>query len=268
MRDGAEQLASLNVNVLAVPHSRVLVGTSIDDRLFTLLEHETHHPANIAAGGDPAAGLFNLTRARLIVYLFLSSQGYERLRTVTVARGDAATRFSETDDSTREMRDALRGRLQDDVRGPLPPDLATRATEFLTSRVPGIGMRVGMSPGLFRACQGLLASLEQTIVEVASERPNWSRYGEQEANERLVRAELSEEEELERVAEFKEAVDQRIRGQRHQVRTDYDLGAREGMAIGDYPERADTAGDLEMYSDNVYVALDSGSVLMGPLRRA
>ncbi len=268
MRDGAGQLASLDVSVLPVPHSRVLVGTSIDDRLFTLVEHETHNLTYGATGDDPTAGLFNQARARLIVYLFLSSQGYEGLRTVAVARGDGATRFNETDDSTREVRDALRARTPDQVQGPLPPDLDARAAEFLTSRLPGTGLRVGMSPGLFGACRGLLRSLGQTIAEVASERPDWSRYGTQDSSTRPLRAEPSEAEEFEQVAEFKEAVDQRVRLQRHQVLADYELGVQEGMAIQDYPRRAETSGALEMYSNDTYVALDSDSVLMGPLRRA
>jgi hypothetical protein len=36
----------------------------------------------------------------------------------------------------------------------------------------------------------------------------------------------------------------------------------------DYPGREDVTGNLEMYSHDVYVALDPDSVLMGPLRRA
>lgn len=267
MREGAQQLASLNVNVLPVPHSRVLVGTSIDDRLFTLVEHETIDPTFGATGGDPAGTLFNVARARLIVYLFLNSQGYERVRTVTVARGDGTPRFTETDDSTREIRDALRTRVPDQVGGPLPPDLNARATEFLTSRVPGTGLRVGMSPGLFGACRGLLSSLKQTVEEVASERPDWARYGTQASAGRPLRVEPSEEEELERVAEFKEAVDQRVRLQRDRIRADYDLGTQEGMAIQDYPRRTETSGALEMYSTDTYVGLEVDSVLMGPLRR-
>ncbi|NMM33142.1 MAG: hypothetical protein HHJ13_03930 [Phycicoccus sp.] len=82
------------------------------------------------------------------------------------------------------------------------------------------------------------------------------------------RFDLSEEAEAERVAEFKEAVDQRTRSQRGRLVTDYELGAREGVAILDYPERENVTGNLEMYSHDIYVALDPDSVLMGPLRRA
>lgn len=267
MREGAEQLASLDGSVLSVPHSRVLVGTSIDDRLFTLVEHETYDPTGCPPGDDPAAGLFNVARARLIVYLFLSSQESERVQTVTVARGDGVPRYSETDDSTREIRDSLRARMPDRVRGPLPSDLEVRAAEFLTSRVPGTGLRVGMSSGLFAACRGLLSSLEQTADEVASERPVWSRFGTQAPSSRPLRVQPSDEEELERVAEFKEAVDQRVRLQRHRIRADYDLGAQEGVAIHNYPRRTDTSGALEMYSNDTYVGLDADSVLMGPVRR-
>lgn len=268
MRDGAEQLAALSERVLPVPHSRVLVGTSIDDRLFTLVEHETHQPTFKADVEDSEAELYNVTRARLIVYLFLSSQPHERVRTVTVARGDGSPRFTETDDSTREIRDTLRDRMPDQVRGPLPPDLDARATEFLTSRVPGTGLQVGMSPGLFRACGGLLSSLGQTVVAVASERPDWSRYGTKGSTIYSPRAEPSEEEELELVAEFKEAVDQRVRLQRRQVRIDYDLGSRDGTAIRDFPPRAEIPGALEMYSNDTYIGLAPDSALMGPLRRA
>ncbi len=268
MRDGAGQLASLDSNVLPVPHSRVLVGTSIDDRLFTLIEHETHGLRALAVGADAAARLFNVARARLIVYLFLTSQGDERLRRVTVARGDEPTRFSETDDSTRDIRGALRDLRQGEARGPLPLNLATRATEFLTSRVPGTGLRVGMSPGLFRACQGLLASLQEAIVEVASERPDWRQYEDQAEDARFTRTHVSEEEELAGVAEFKEAVDQRARGQRRRLIDDYETGEREGWSIRNYPEREEVVDELEVYSDDTYLALDSDSVLMGPLRRA
>lgn len=268
MRDGAEQLASLNASVLPAPHSRVLVGTSIDDRLFTLVEHEIHNPTHGFVDDDPAVGLFNVVRGRLIVYLFLRSQGSERLRTVTVARGDMTARFSETDNSTREVRDELRVRMPDKVRGPLPPDIGERASEFLTALVPGTGLRVGMSPGLFGACRGLLSSLEQTIVEVASERPDLSRYGTQVPGSRTIGVELSEEEEDEQFSEFKEEVEQRVRLQRHRLRADYDRGAEEGTAIQGHPRRTEAADALEMYSTDTYVALGGDSVLMGPFRRA
>jgi hypothetical protein len=268
MREGAEQLASLNASVLPVSHSRVLVGTSIDDRLFTLVEHEVRDQRAATADGDTATGLFNVARARLIIYLFLREQGYERLRTVTVARADEEARFSETDDLTREVRGALRDRLHVEDRGPLPPDLAPRCTEFLTSGVPGTGLRVGLSPGLFRACQGLLATLQNTAAEVATERPDWAKYGDKIQRVHPARFDLSEEAEAERIAEFKEALDQRTRSQRGRLVNDYELGARAGVAISDYPERENVTDNLEMYSNDIYVALDPDSVLMGPLRRA
>lgn len=268
MREGAEQLASLNTRALPVPHSRVLVGTSIDDRLFTLVEYEMREVSAASAGGDEATRLYNVARARLIVYLFLASQGYERLRTVTVARGDEATRFSEMDDSTRELRGAVRVRLLGESRGPLPSDLAMRATEFLVSGIPGTGLRLGMSPGLFSACRGLLASLQETIVEVARERPDWADFSANTEYARPARSDLSEDEELERVAEFKEAIGNRARAQSRRFLSDYELGEQQGVALRDYPEREDVVNDLEMYSEDTYVALDPGSVLMGPLRRA
>ena len=165
MRDGAGQLAALGHDVLPVPHSRVLVGTSIDDRLFTLLEHETHHLGSASPTGGYATDLFNLTRSRLIIFLFLSSQEQNRLRTVTAARGES-TRFSETDEQTREVRSAVRLR-QPERRGPLPPGLSDQVREFVSARVPGTGIRVGMSPGLFESARGLMSALEATIAEVA-----------------------------------------------------------------------------------------------------
>jgi len=125
-----------------------------------------------------------------------------------------------------------------------------------------------MSPGLFRACQGLLASLQEAIVEVASERPDWRQYEDQAEDARFTRTHVSEEEELAGVAEFKEAVDQRARGQRRRLIDDYETGEREGWSIRNYPEREEVVDELEVYSDDTYLALDSDSVLMGPLRRA
>jgi len=125
-----------------------------------------------------------------------------------------------------------------------------------------------MSPGLFRACQGLLDSLQETIVEVSSERPDWRQYGEQTDHVRFTRSHVSEEEELEGFAEFKDAVDQRARGQRRRLIDDYETGEREGWLIRNYPEREEVVDELEVYSNDTYLALDSDSVLMGPLRRA
>lgn len=265
MRDGAEQLAALTPSVLPVPHSRVLVGTSIDDRLFTLVEHEVvrQEPARTI---DADSHLFNLARSRMIVYLFLAGHGYERVRSATVARGSGKTRFSETDDATRQLRGGLQEWLPVEARGPLPPEFASQSTEFLTARVPGTGLRVGLSPGLFRACQGLLETLQSTAEAVATERPEWAKYGSEGAI--TPRGfDLSEEAEAERVSQFKRAVDERTREQRAKLTADYQLGARQGTAVFDYPERENLSAGLEMYTSDTYVALEPDSVLMGPLRR-
>lgn len=265
MRDGAGQLAALGHDVLPVPHSRVLVGTSIDDRLFTLLEHETHHLGSASPTGGYATDLFNLTRSRLIIFLFLSSQEQNRLRTVTAARGES-TRFSETDEQTREVRSAVRLR-QPERRGPLPPGLSDQVREFVSARVPGTGIRVGMSPGLFESARGLMSALEATVAEVARDRPTWSRFGDAESRRQADPSELSEEAELDQVVEFKEAVDGRVRGRRQLLEADYESGEQRGMSTFDYPERVEPEGVLEMYSNETYISLDPDSVLMGPLRR-
>lgn len=265
MRDGAEQLASLDATVLPVPHARVLVGTSIDDRLFTLVEHEICRATPTPAEGEAGVGLFNITRSRLLVYLFLRAQGYERWRTVTVARSDERTRFSETDGFTREVRNALRARLPVEARGPLPQDLAARSTEFLTSLIPGTGLRIGLSPGLFKACEGLLGTLQEAVLDVARERPDWAKYSDP-VHAQPERSHGSEEEEAEEVLEFKEAVDSRARWDRSRLSEDYEIGAQQGAAVADFPQRDQGTGNLEMYSEDTYVGLDPDSVLLSPLR--
>ncbi len=265
MREGALQLAGLSFGVLPVPHARVLVGTSIDDQLFTLVEHETLQPTSGAAN-DAGTSLFNLARARLIVYLFLASQGHEQLRTVSVARGETTDRFSETDDATREFRGALISHAKESTRGPLSPDIAPRAREFVTARIPGTGMRIGLSPGLFRACQEMLASLQATIAEVAAERREWASYVRIGDIPDLV--ELTDEQQLDRVARFKEAVGQRTGVVRRQLLRGYEVGEQRGLALLDYPERVEATAELAMYSHDTYVGLDRSSVLMGPVRRA
>lgn len=202
----------------------------------------------------------------MIVYLFLAGHGYERVRSATVARGSGKTRFSETDDATRQLRGGLQEWLPVEARGPLPPEFASQSTEFLTARVPGTGLRVGLSPGLFRACQGLLETLQSTAEAVATERPEWAKYGSEGAI--TPRGfDLSEEAEAERVSQFKRAVDERTREQRAKLTADYQLGARQGTAVFDYPERENLSAGLEMYTSDTYVALEPDSVLMGPLRR-
>jgi len=275
LREGALQLAALGPTVLPVQHGRVLVGTSIDDRLFTIVQHEVHtkrqHVGADAAALPsvrPADDLYNLARSRLIVFLLLRSAGYASLRTRSVSRGSQDVRYGETDPETQQLRRTISLR-PDLYQRRLPQTWSARTTDMLTSAVPGTGITMGMSYGLFRACASLMESLQASILDVIQERPDWSRFS---STERTVVAILrdprrSEEEEEEDLVDFKEAIDERVRPTRVGLTDAYERGEEEGPEVVDFPERELEPPELEIYTADTYLAVSPNSPLLSPLRR-
>ncbi|WP_426567763.1 hypothetical protein [Streptomyces canus] len=184
LREGWAQLASGSKALGAYGHRTILVGASVrpDDDLFLTIDHDLHPgQAPLAPAGsdtdDEAAGLGNLedrlgdsddaligaARAQMLAYLALSSAPVSQLRTVPVA-ADRASRRRRSGLTTPLEDDSLTLALRADARG------AATGTEqhalrvgirsmglddFLSCRIPGTEVHLGMSRKLFAACERL-----------------------------------------------------------------------------------------------------------------
>ncbi|MGW6395485.1 gamma-glutamyltransferase [Streptomyces sp. NPDC055103] len=197
LRGGWAQLESGSEVLGSYAHRSVLVGAAVrpGDDLFLTIDHALHpgQPPLPPAGSDPdgkeATGEGNLedhlgdnddaligaARAQMLVYQALRSAPASQLRTVPVP-ADRASRHRrhglttplEDDDRTRAMRADLRGAALH-----LNPDL-TRSQirswgmdDFLTCRIPGTEVHLGMSRKLFAVC----ARLHEEDLAIARRTP-------------------------------------------------------------------------------------------------
>ena len=262
MRKGAAQLAVMKPPVVHAAHHRVLVGTSMEPRLYALVEHETQALAEQTAPFDGPIDVFQEARARLLAYAFLTSIPASARRTVTVAEGGRGRRFSESDDSTAEVRRVMHAR-RDEAGYPTQRPMGTR--QMLIAELPGTGLRIGMSRPMMRACGAVLAELHEAMNVTAAQRPAW-RYlapGSMLTPNRGLDADLE-------LAAFKAEVDRRSIGvQRAAAEAAYDaaLSAEQPtQPVFDAPELAAADADLELFTDDSYLALSHDSVLASPIR--
>ncbi|MFK0129144.1 hypothetical protein ACIQRZ_02210 [Streptomyces rubiginosohelvolus] len=174
---GAQQL---DVGALVpVAHQKVLCGTSLERRLFMMIDVEGDPPP-----GDPDNisdeetleqdddALLELARSRMLTYLALSSLPRNGLRVTAVGRpeDDAVTRrppvrLLETDEPTAALRRRVAPGSDDaDIR-------QQHGLDMLTGRIPGTDLMLGMSRRLYGACRELAYAERRVIERVREERP-------------------------------------------------------------------------------------------------
>ncbi|WP_236652149.1 hypothetical protein [Streptacidiphilus neutrinimicus] len=217
MRDGQWQLDQATAEI-AVPHRQVLCGTVLpesgrweDDHLVMMVHTALVGPSS--GGGihslpDPPSGggapplnespdeLLRVARDQLLVFRALAFGAVQDLRVVPLAETGAEwdgplgregrLRPLEGDVATRELREM--------VLGGIPLEWAreqqgSRVREFVVGRIPGIGLHLGLSRGLYAAC----ARLHQAQAEVPADEPLFpadpflTRRGEDEEREEMTR---------------------------------------------------------------------------------
>lgn len=184
LREGWAQLGAGSKVLNAYAHRTVLVGASVrpGDDLFLTIDHDLHpgHPPLPPAGsntddeatgpgnledhvGDSDDALIGAARAQMLTYLALRSAPAAQLRTVPVP-ADRASRQRRSGLTTPLEDDGLTLAMRADARGTAPgaDQPALRAgirsvglDDFLTCRIPGTEVHLGMSRKLFAACERL-----------------------------------------------------------------------------------------------------------------
>ncbi|MEV4751670.1 hypothetical protein AB0K21_35390 [Streptosporangium sp. NPDC049248] len=185
LRKGWAQLAAGSKILGSYAHRTVLVGACVrpGDDLFLTIDHDLHsgQPPLTPAGldiddesgvgpgnledrlGDSDDALIGAARAQMLAYLALRSAPASQLRTVPVL-ADRASRHRrsglttplEGDDLTRVMRAEARGAVRHTERHILRARIRSMGLDdFLTCRIPGTEVHLGMSRKLFAACERL-----------------------------------------------------------------------------------------------------------------
>src|SRR5690606_3987802 len=181
LRKGWAQLAAGSRILSSYAHRTVLVGASVrpGDDLFLTIDHDLHPgqpprardafdvesgaPEDRLADSDDA--LIGAARAQMLVYLALRSAPAAQLRTVPVSadrssrrRRSGLTTPLESDDLTRLGRAEAREAAAHTERHTLRARIRSMGLDdFLTCRIPGTEVHLGMSRKLFAACERLHA---------------------------------------------------------------------------------------------------------------
>ncbi|MYS22498.1 hypothetical protein GA0115240_142152 [Streptomyces sp. DvalAA-14] len=180
--EGWHQLKEGSKILHAYEHRLILCGASVQRQgdLFLTIDHDRHggKPPSAARGerrtgsqpagmpedhiGDSDDALMGAARAQMLMYLAMRSAPPPRLGAVGVS-ADRSTRRAqfgglttplEHDASTQEIRRAARARTDDeDSRRALSRSMGL--DDFLSYRIPGTELRLGMSRRLFAACAQL-----------------------------------------------------------------------------------------------------------------
>ncbi|GGJ04374.1 hypothetical protein GCM10010121_013420 [Streptomyces brasiliensis] len=216
LRKGWAQLAAGSKILGAYAHRTVLVGASVrpGDDLFLTIDHDLHPgqpPLSPDGSGidEEAAGAGNLedrlgdsddaligaARAQMLTYLALRSAPVSQLRTVPVP-ADRTSRRRRTGLTTPLEHDGLTLAMRADARGAaLQAEQHTvRAgirsiglDDFLTCRIPGTEVHLGLSRKLFAACERLheedLAIARRTPGLRAEDEPSGDQELSDEAQE-------------------------------------------------------------------------------------
>ncbi|GAA2463365.1 gamma-glutamyltransferase [Streptomyces macrosporus] len=181
--EGWEQLEGGSKILSAYAHRRVLVGAAVRPQgdLFLTIDHDQHpglppldpQGATAPTGpgspedhiGDDDDALMATARAQMLTYLALKSAPPGRLKTVPVPADrtnrrrvpGALTTPLEADGETRARRADLRGAAASGTETPLLRELTRKMglDDFLTCRIPGTEVVLGMSRRLFAACEQL-----------------------------------------------------------------------------------------------------------------
>ncbi|MGW5476346.1 gamma-glutamyltransferase [Streptomyces sp. NPDC004008] len=216
LRKGWAQLAAGSKILGAYAHRTVLVGASVrpGDDLFLTIDHDLHPgqppispdgsgideeavgPGNLEDHlSDSDDALIGAARAQMLTYLALRSAPASQLRTVPVA-ADRTSRRRRTGLTTPLEHDGLTLAMRADARGAaLQAEQQTLRAgirsmgldDFLTCRIPGTEVHLGMSRKLFAACERLheedLAIARRTPGLRAEDEPSFDQELSDEAQE-------------------------------------------------------------------------------------
>ncbi|MCX5395605.1 gamma-glutamyltransferase [Streptomyces sp. NBC_00102] len=284
LREGWEQLAAGSKALGAYAHRTVLVGASVrpDDDLFLTIDHNVHPglpplaPAGSgtakAAGpgnledrlGDNDDALIGAARAQMLTYLALRSVPAAQLRTVPVAadrssrrRRTGLTTPLEGDDLTLAMRADALGVAADTEQHTLRTRIrAMGLDDFLSCRIPGTEVHLGMSRKLFAACE----RLHEEDLAIARRTPGLRAEDQVFADPELS-DEDQEEQRLTQRRIFREQQEEARPRLRPLLRDAYEHGAERGwtslLRRSEEPE-LDLRGDgslLEAATPETYVAV-------------
>ncbi|WJY41162.1 hypothetical protein QT196_29965 [Streptomyces sp. P9-2B-2] len=207
---GAKQL---DVGALVpVPHQKVLCGTSLERRLFMMIDVEglpkTGNSGDVsvdntdekALGQDGVEGLpktgnsgdvsvdstdeealvqddealLELARSRMLTYLVLTSLPRDGLRITAVGKPEEGS--AARGDLIRLLES---DRATTELRRHVPPDAGDEAVrqqnglDMLTGRLPGTDLMLGMSRRLYGACRALAYAERRVVARVREERPKY-----------------------------------------------------------------------------------------------
>ncbi|MDT0318477.1 gamma-glutamyltransferase [Streptomyces millisiae] len=208
--NGLAQLAGGSKILSAYAHRRVLIGAAVRPRddLFLTIDHNQHAGGKPLTQWGPAApvepggpedyigdsddALMATARAQMLNFLALRSLPPTRLRTVLVATDRTLRRHTpgtlamplERDTETFERR----ARLRAEAPAAETPTLRGRARamgleEFLTGRIPGTEVTIGMSRRLFAACELVHRADLETANSTPGLRAEDQRYGDDPMDE-------------------------------------------------------------------------------------
>ncbi|MFE2675932.1 hypothetical protein [Streptomyces hygroscopicus] len=196
---GAKQL---DVGALVpVPHQKVLCGTSLERRLFMMIDVEDA-PAVGSPGGplpngpyggnpsDPPTGspdeetleqddeaLLELARSRMLTYLALASLPRSGLRITAVGRPEEGPagergdliRLLESDRTTAELRRHVP--LDAETESQAEAIRQQNGLDMLAGRLPGTDLMLGMSRRLYGACRALASAESRIVARALEEQP-------------------------------------------------------------------------------------------------
>jgi hypothetical protein len=182
-KKGARQLAV--EAVLPSPHRKILCGTSLERRLFMMIDIEKDLRPDAAAAVPSSSVdeadeealredndvLLDLARSRLLTYLALSSLPRTALRLAPVGAGSGRRSTAATGLVQLLERDSRTAEL----RRQLGTDAMTEAgirrhegVDMLIARLPGSDLMLGLSRRLYGACRAL-AEEERALVHRTQE---------------------------------------------------------------------------------------------------
>ncbi|WP_433433083.1 hypothetical protein [Nonomuraea sp. CA-141351] len=291
LRKGWEQLAAGSKILGSYAHRTVLVGACVrpGDDLLLSIDHGLHfgQPPLTAAGfdiddesavgpgnledrlGDSDDALIGAARAQMLAYLALRSAPASQLRTVLVPADRASRRRRsglttplEGDDFTRAMRAEARGVVPYIERHTLRARVRSWGLDdFLTCRIPGTEVHLGMSRKLYAACE----RLHEEDLAIAQRTPGL-RAEDQPADDQELSDDAQEERRLTQRRIFREQQEEARPRLRPRLRDAYERGATsdwsELLRRPQEPE-LDLEGDgglLEAATPETYLAVSSSSL--------
>ncbi|NJQ03305.1 gamma-glutamyltransferase [Streptomyces sp. PLAI1-29] len=285
LRDGWKQLSEGSKILHAYAHRRILVGAAVQPQgdLFLTIDHDQHpgQPPLDTGGICPTAtipgspedhlgasddALMGTARTQMLVYLALRSAPPSQLRTIALAadrttrrrRREGITTPLEGDDATRALRADARGAASNlgDEQSLREGARLIGLDDFLTCRIPGTELHLGMSRRLFAACARLHHEDRMIAERTPGLRAEDQRFAEEPADE-----EAEEERRRTQRRIFREQQEEARPQLRRLVRQAYDQGADQEWSdlLPDQQEPRldldDHPGLLEAATPETYLAL-------------